>query len=180
MRAGPLFNPIELPAATSAAVARLIRATLCVPQFPRLFGAAAFATDAVLDGEAPFATGRDEIADPSIHPFTRKFDTWLQGKPTLTLRELARDQAFNDPKRGDCAACHPDRPMAGRLPPLLADAHDAALGVPRNPVIPANVDPPAPYRADVDWADPPLDHQLGSRRRSASRAWRTPSPSCRH
>ena len=86
-----MFNPIELPAATSAAVAGVIRAALCAPQFPHLFGAAAFATDAVLDGEALFAIGRDEIADPSVHPFSRKFDAWLQGKPTLTPRELAGD-----------------------------------------------------------------------------------------
>ena len=81
----------------------------CAPQFPHLFGATALATGAaLLDGEALFAIGREEIEAPSVRPFTTKFEALLQGKLTLTLRQLASEQAFNDPKRGDRAACHPD------------------------------------------------------------------------
>ncbi len=61
------------------------------------------------------------------------------------------------PPKGDCGACHLDQPL--RRQPAAAvftDTQYEALGVPRNPDIPANVDPAyydlgicGPYRTDL-------------------------------
>ncbi|GBQ97545.1 di-heme cytochrome c peroxidase [Gluconacetobacter liquefaciens NRIC 0522] len=48
---------------------------------------------------------------------------------------------FNDPAKGNCAACHPDRPKPDGTPPLLTDHQFEALGVPRNRTLPANRNP---------------------------------------
>lgn len=40
---------------------------------------------------------------------------------------------FTDPKKGNCAACHPIAPLANGTPPLFTDFTYDNLGVPRNP-----------------------------------------------
>src|SRR5688572_21434198 len=42
-----------------------------------------------------------------VNPFTSKFDFYKQGKAQLTQEELLGLQLFEDPKKGNCAACHP-------------------------------------------------------------------------
>jgi cytochrome c peroxidase len=48
-------------------------------------------------------------------------------------------EAFNDPAKGNCARCHPSAMRHGAMP-QFTDFGFAALGVPRNPLIPANRD----------------------------------------
>ena len=88
--------------------------------------------------EAMFAIARYQIEDPSFHPFTSKYDAWLQGKARFTPAEARGYLAFNDPTKGNCAACHLDKPTQDGLPPLFTDFQYEALGVPRNAAIPAN------------------------------------------
>jgi cytochrome c peroxidase len=64
--------------------------------------------------------------------------------------------AFNDPAKGNCAACHLDKPTKDGQPPLFTDFQYEALGVPRNAAIPATHDPSyydlgicGPYRTDM-------------------------------
>lgn len=153
---GPLFNPLEMDAGSVATVATKLRATSYATQFAQLFGAAVLADDQQLVSEALFAIARYQIEDTSFHPFTSKFDAWLQGKASFTTAELAGYQAFNDPARGNCAACHLDSPTTDKLPPLFTDTQYEALGVPRNAAIPANATASyydlglcGPYRTDL-------------------------------
>ena len=57
---------------------------------------------------------------------------------------------FEDPEKGNCAACHPSRPAADGSPPLFTDFTYDNVGLPRNAHIPANADPallrPRPLR----------------------------------
>jgi cytochrome c peroxidase len=106
--------------------------------------------------EAMFAIARYQIEDSSFRPFTSKFDAWLEGKATLSAAETRGYLAFNDPAKGNCAACHLDKPTRDNLPPLFTDFQYEALGVPRNASIPANRDPDyhdlgicGPYRNDM-------------------------------
>jgi cytochrome c peroxidase len=48
---------------------------------------------------------------------------------------------FEDPQKGNCAACHLDRPTRDGRPPQFTAYQFEALGVPRNKDIPANADP---------------------------------------
>jgi cytochrome c peroxidase len=153
---GPLFNPLEMDGGSAAEVARKIGQAGYGPVFRQLFGAAIFGDPAQVVAEAMFAIGRYEFEDASFHAFTSKYDAWLQGRATLTRAELRGYLAFEDPRRGNCAACHLDRPTRDGLPPLFTDAQFEALGVPRNASLPANRDPGhfdlglcGPYRSDL-------------------------------
>jgi cytochrome c peroxidase len=62
----------------------------------------------------------------------------LDGKLLLSPRELRGLALFEDPQRGNCASCHPDRKGVDGSHPLFTDYQFEALGVPRNPQIQAN------------------------------------------
>jgi cytochrome c peroxidase len=75
-----------------------------------------------------------------FYPFDSKYDAVLRGQATLTSAERRGLAAFNDPRKGNCAQCHPSAVRRGALP-LFTDAGFVALGVPRNRAIPANASP---------------------------------------
>ncbi|HVS76068.1 MAG TPA: cytochrome c peroxidase, partial [Steroidobacteraceae bacterium] len=153
---GPLYNPLEMDAGSAARVVRKLAAAPYAQDFVRLFGPGIFENVRLATDEAMFAIARYEIEDRDFHPFTSKFDAWLAGRARFTRAELRGYELFNDPAKGNCAACHLDRPTRDGLPPLFTDFQYEALGVPRNPAIPANRDPRhydlglcGPYRADL-------------------------------
>ncbi|WP_298289622.1 cytochrome c peroxidase [Thiomonas sp.] len=154
--AGPLFNPVEMDAGSPERVAAIIARQPYAKDFVQLFGPNVFDDPKQVTAEALFAIARYEVEDPSFHAFSSKFDAWLQGKARLTPQQMRGYLAFNDVNKGDCAACHLDRPTRDHLPPLFTDTQYEALGVPRNPHIPANADPRyfdlglcGPFRTDL-------------------------------
>ncbi|MDD4887875.1 MAG: cytochrome c peroxidase, partial [Thiomonas sp.] len=153
---GPLFNPVEMNAGTPQRVAAIIEHQPYAKDFVQLFGPSVFEDPKQAVAEALFAIARYQIEDPKFHAFNSKYDAWLQGKARMSPQEMRGYLAFNDPKAGDCAACHLDKPTATGLPPLFTDTQYEALGVPRNPHIPANADPRyvdlglcGPFRTDL-------------------------------
>lgn len=153
---GPLFNPLEMDGGSASAVASKLAHASYAHDFVTLFGPSVFRDPKFAVAEALFALSRYQIEDSSFHPFTSKYDAWLQGKARFTPAQMRGYLAFNDPKKGDCAACHLDKPTHDGLPPLFTDTQYEALGVPRNPSIPANRDPRyfdlglcGPYRTDL-------------------------------
>ncbi len=152
---GPLFNAAEMDAGTRAAVVAKLKAYYG-DDFVALFGPYLFNNPGLVLDEAMFAIGRYQIESPDFHPFSSKYDAWLAGRARFSPAELRGYQAFNDPGKGNCAACHLDQPTPDGLPPLFTDFQYEALGVPRNPAIPANRDPHyydlgicGPYRTDM-------------------------------
>jgi cytochrome c peroxidase len=77
----------------------------------------------------------------AFSPFSSKYDAFLAGRATLTAQEARGLALFNDPKTANCAQCHISGVMADGRPPLFTDFGFVALGLPRNPAIPANADP---------------------------------------
>ncbi|HVY24024.1 MAG TPA: cytochrome c peroxidase [Steroidobacteraceae bacterium] len=153
---GPLFNPLEMAAGTPDRVAKKLRSAAYAKNFYQLFGNNVFENPQQAVAEAMFAIARYQIEDQSFHPFTSKFDAWLQGKARFNAAEQRGYDVFNDPAKGNCAACHLDRPSRDGLPPLFTDFQYEALGVPRNAAIPANADMHyydlglcGPYRDDL-------------------------------
>lgn len=136
----PLLNPSEMDGGSIARIAAKLRAAPYARAFAGLFGATIFDDPRRLVDEALFAVARYEFEDPSFHPYTSKFDYWLEGKARFTPAEMRGYRLFNDPHRAGCAACHLDRPTPDRLPPLLTDHQFEALGVPRNAALTANSD----------------------------------------
>jgi len=153
---GPLYNPAEMAARGPAEVAKQLAQPAYAQAFRALFGPGIYENRLRLIDEAMFAIARYQIEDPGFHSFTSKFDAWLAGRARFTPAEMRGYLAFNDTKKGNCAACHLDTPTRDGLPPLLTDYQYEALGVPRNVAIPADRDPAyddlglcGPYRADL-------------------------------
>lgn len=146
----------EMANETAAGLVDKMRRASWAGEFRRVFGAAIFdAPDAAFD-RARLAVQRFQQEDPRFHPFDSKFDLFLAGRESLTDRELRGLALFNDPTKGNCAACHPSARGADGSPPLFTDFTYDNLGVPRNPDIAANADPNhfdlglcGPFRTDL-------------------------------
>lgn len=152
----PMLNPVEMANSDVASVAKKLAQSRYRATFAQLFGPGIVHDPAQLVDEAMFAIGRFEVEDPSFHSFTSKYDAWLEGRARLTPAEARGLALFNDPHKGNCAACHLSQPSRDGLPPLFTDTQYEALGVPRNPAVPANHDPHffdlglcGPFRRDL-------------------------------
>ncbi len=74
-----------------------------------------------------------------FHPFDSKYDQYLAGKTALSTQETYGLQLFNDPSKGNCAACH-THSATNTTPALFTNFTYANLGLPVNPEIPAPPD----------------------------------------
>jgi cytochrome c peroxidase len=77
----------------------------------------------------------------TFYPYSSKYDAYLAGKATLAPAEARGLALFEDPDKGNCASCHISQPAMNGEPPEFTDYGLIAIGVPRNPAIPANADP---------------------------------------
>jgi cytochrome c peroxidase len=152
----PLLNPVEMANPNAGAVAAKLRQRPYAPMFVELFGASILDQPAQLVSEAMFAVARYQIEDPSFHPYTSKFDYWLEGKAHFTPAEMRGYVLFNDPEKANCGGCHLDKPTPDGIPPVFTDGQFEALGAPRNRKLLANRDPTffdlgicGPFREDM-------------------------------
>jgi len=136
----PLLAANEMANRNAAEVAGKIRRSAYAEDFRRTFGADIFASPERAFMQALLAIERFELDDASFHPYDSKFDFYLDGKVSLSPQEQRGLALFNDPQRGNCTSCHPDRKGADGSHPLFTDYQFEALGVPRNPEIKANAD----------------------------------------
>jgi cytochrome c peroxidase len=136
---GPLLDPREMDGGSVETVAGKLKPYAAT--FTALFGPAIFNNPPMLVSEAMFAVARFQIEDPSFHPYTSKFDYWLEGKARLSESELRGLQLFNDPDKANCAGCHLSSPTRNGLPPLFTDHQFEALGAPRNAALADTRDP---------------------------------------
>jgi len=153
---GPLLSPFELDGGSMQRVAGRLQAAPYAKSFTQLFGPGIFASPAMVVSEAMFAVARYQIEDPSFHPYSSKYDAWLEGHARLSPAEMRGYALFNDPAKGDCGACHLDQPTADGQPPLFTDHQFEALGAPRNQALAVNKNPAyfdlgicGPYRTDI-------------------------------
>lgn len=152
----PLLNANEMANQSPAAVVEKVRRGPYAREFAQVFGAQIFAHPEQAFKSIGLALEAFQTEDASFHPYTSKFDAAMSGNAEFTPQELHGYALFNNPKKGNCAKCHLDAPGPGGRPAQFADFSFAALGVPRNPEIPANRDPKyfdlglcGPYRHDL-------------------------------
>jgi cytochrome c peroxidase len=106
----------------------------------RLFGADVFDDPVRTLDAATLALAQYQREDGDFHTFDSKYDAFLAGEVALSEQELRGLTLFNNPQKGNCAACHPSARGADGSPPLFTDFTYDNLGVPRNPAIPDNAD----------------------------------------
>jgi cytochrome c peroxidase len=110
-------------------------------QLRQLFGEALFEQPQQAVAAAALAVEHFELEDPSFHPHSSRYDDYLAGRGALTDPELRGLRLYVDPRKGNCAECHPSSPGAGGRAPDFTDHAYHALGVPRNGQVAANADP---------------------------------------
>lgn len=152
----PLLTDFEMDNGSVADLAAKLGQAPYAATMKALFGPAIFDDPRMAVAEAQFAVARYQFEDRSFHPYTSKFDYWLEGRARLSPAELRGYLLFNDPNKANCGGCHVDQPSPDGLAPLFTDHQYEALGVPRNRTLAANRDPDhfdlgvcGPYRKDV-------------------------------
>jgi cytochrome c peroxidase len=132
---GPFLNPLEMANPDAATVVAKLRAAPYAEAFLRVFG-----PDALDEVDAAYARIAQAIAaferTTRFAPFSSKYDAYLAGRARLSGRERRGLAVFEDPARGNCAACHTSAPAQDGTPPLFTDFSYDNLGVPRNPANP--------------------------------------------
>lgn len=137
----PLLAANEMANLTRQAVVERLRRAPYAADFRRVFGEHSLDDVETAFAKLGYALERYQLEAPEFHPFDSKYDAWLAGKVELTAAEERGRQLFNDPKKGNCAACHPSEKGDDGRPPLFTDFTYDALGVARNAAIAANADP---------------------------------------
>ncbi|MDN4999665.1 cytochrome-c peroxidase [Bradyrhizobium sp. GCM10027634] len=137
----PLLDPNEMDGGSAEIVAGKLRRAPYASRFVELFGVGVMRNQRLLIAEAMFAVARYQVEEPSFHPYSSKYDYWLEGKARLSESELRGLQLFNDPGKANCAGCHTSAPSRDGLPPLFTDHQYEALGAPRNAALAGNKDP---------------------------------------
>jgi cytochrome c peroxidase len=152
----PLLHANEMANTSQEAVVAKVQRGEYAKEFAQVFGASVFSRPDQAFKDIGLALEAFQTEDASFHPYTSKFDAVMSGHDQLTLQEMRGYALFNNPQKGNCAKCHIDTPGPGGRPATFTDYSFAALGVPRNPEIPANRDPAyfdlglcGPYRQDL-------------------------------
>ncbi len=166
---GPFLNPLEQNNPNAQVVVVKVALSAYANLFRQVWGADSLPPIAVKVSQpagrdrAPFnyALAYERIArsiaayerSAEVNPFSSKYDYWLAGMATLTEQEEWGRQLFNDPLKGNCAACHLSAPGPNGEPPLFTDFTYDNLGVPRNLENPF-YDMPPKWNPDGDeWVD---------------------------
>ena len=136
----PFVNHNEMNNADVVAVIAKLSAASYAGEFARVWGEKIFADPVNAFNKIALSLAAYQREDVDFAPFSSKFDLWLAGKEKLSERELQGWALFNDPEKGNCAACHPSKGPDPKTPPLFTDHTYDNLGLPRNPAIAANTD----------------------------------------
>jgi len=149
----PFTTPFEMANAGAAEVIDRLKGRPYVGDFTALYG-----SDVLNDPQTALqrmgeALAAYETESSEFHPFSSKYDYFQKGQATLTAQELRGLGLFNNPTKGNCAACHPSTSAGGGTPPLFTDFSFDNLGVPRNAGIPQNNAGSAPPYTPVNGDD---------------------------
>jgi cytochrome c peroxidase len=146
----PFVTPFEMANEDAAeVVGRLQESPASLAAFIAVYGESALDDPNTALEDMGLAIAAYETEDAGFHPFSSKYDHWLQGEAQLTAQEQAGLDLFNDPTKGNCTACHPSQAQSYASHALFTDFTFDNIGVPRNWKIPANT-PGA--RSPVDGA----------------------------
>ncbi|MEP6503173.1 MAG: cytochrome c peroxidase [Betaproteobacteria bacterium] len=136
----PLLSPLEMANRGPADIVAKLRRSAYADAFAQVFGEHAFDNvDAAFDN-AMKALQAFQLEDESFHPYSSRYDLYAGNKigGTMSPAEQRGFAVYNDPDKGNCFACHYNGAGINGSVALFTDFTYAAIGVPRNPEIPAN------------------------------------------
>ena len=130
---GPFLQALEMNNANEGEVVDKVRASTYAGMFKQIYGPSsldqpASAYQKIAESIAAFEK------TPAFAPMTSKYDYYLMGMVRLTPEESRGKSVYEDAHKGNCAACHPNRPSDdGRQRPVFTDFSYDNLGIPKNP-----------------------------------------------
>ena len=135
----PFFRSIEMNLLNSLELAERIKTASYSEDFK-----AAYGNDIFDDPEATLTAVVSAIAafenSDVFHPFTSKYDYWVVNQAELSEQELRGLEAFENPQKGNCAACHPSAVGESRKNALFTDFTYDNIGLPANPALVQAID----------------------------------------
>jgi len=131
----PILNPVEMHNPDRATVIEKVRNAPYARAFLDAFGPDAFDDIDRAYGYLTRAVATYERTAPAFGRFTSKYDAVVAGKAHFTAMERRGLDVFNNPDKGNCAACHLTD-ADDTHPALLTDFTYDNLGVPKNPANP--------------------------------------------
>ena len=135
----PFVTPFEMANHDAAeVVSRFENSPATLQAFVAAYGDGVLGDPRATLQDMGLALAAFETEDPRFHPFTSKYDYWLQGKAQLSAQEKSGLDLFNNPAKGNCTACHPSQPQQFASRALFTDFTYDNVGIPRNWAIPAN------------------------------------------
>ena len=136
----PLLAANEMANASGAAVIEKIRKSSYAKLFVQAFGSDVFANTQTAFQRAADALQAFQMEDYSFHPYSSKYDLYAGNKigGDLTPAEKRGFVVFNDPKKGNCFACHYSGAGLHGSVAMFTDYSYEAIAVPRNSSIPEN------------------------------------------
>jgi cytochrome c peroxidase len=149
----PFTTAFEMANTDADAVIAKLQTRPYLADFEALYGSAVLADSTTALQRMGAALAAFETEAPQFRPFSSKYDFWQKGQVALTAQELNGLALFNDPSKGNCAACHPSTSGDGVTPALFTDFSYDNLGLPRNYAIPANSPTTAPSYAPQNGTD---------------------------
>jgi len=130
--AKPFLNALEMNNASEAAVVKKLKRRPYAVLFNLVYGPSAFGSVSGAYERMTQAIAAFERT-PVFAPFSSKYDAYLAGRAKLSPRERRGLELFNDPSKGNCAACHPSAASEDGTPPMFTDFTFDNIGVPKNP-----------------------------------------------
>jgi len=128
----PPLNPLEMANPDTLTIAGKLRALSYSALFTEVYG-----PDALSNPDTAFLNMADAIEayekTSEVSPFSSKYDHWLRGETELSMQELRGLKLFEAEDKGNCAACHPNKPAEDGSQPLFTDFTYDNLGTPLNP-----------------------------------------------
>jgi cytochrome c peroxidase len=137
---GPLLDPREMANKDGRELLAKLEAAPYASELVAVFGAEVFRSPSSGLVDVYLALAWFQMQDRSLHAYNSKFDYYLAGRVRLSAEEMRGFKLFDDPNKGNCAACHLDKPTKNRQAPVFTDYEFEALAVPRNRQLSANRD----------------------------------------
>lgn len=122
----PLMNPDEMANTSPAELFASLQKAPYAAQMKQLFGDDLFTSEANTQKALLLALEVYQQNPAEFYPYSSKYDAVIHQTAQLTDAEARGRALFDDPKKGNCARCHPDVGVA----PAFTDFGFVALGVP--------------------------------------------------
>lgn len=136
----PLTSPVEMANPDIAGVVDKVARGALAARFRAVFGDDVFADPVRSSTALLLCLEVFQQSPKDFYPYSSRYDAYLRRQIELTPAEQRGLALFNDPKKGNCASCHPSQGRQGAFP-QFTDFGFNAIGVPRNRELPANRDP---------------------------------------